>query len=50
MRLVQRRLLIKLDDKKAGTLDGVRMLFDRTRSQIGTILRDLEVSKAELKL
>lgn len=47
MRLVQRRLLVKLDDKKAGTLDGVRTLFERTQHQIAEIMRELEVNRGE---
>lgn len=50
MRLVQRRLLVKLDDKKAGTLEGVQVLFDRTQSQISSILRELEIIKTELDM
>lgn len=50
MRLVQRRLLVKLDDKKSGTLDGVLLLFERTQSEIAAIMRELGAIKSELAM
>lgn len=49
MRLIQRRLFIKLEDKKPGALDSVTMLYKYTHKQIIEILRNLEKNKTILQ-
>lgn len=44
MRLIQRRLFIKLEDKKPGALDSITMLFKSTQEQIVDTLKKLDKS------
>lgn len=48
MRLIQRRLFIKLEDKKPGALDSITMLFKSTQAQIVHTLRNLDKSRQSL--
>ena len=49
MRLIQRRLFVKLEDKKQGALDGIIMLYKLTQKQIIEILRNLETIRQKFK-
>lgn len=50
MRLVQRRFFVKVDDKKAGALTGISMLYMKTHQQIFTIIKEMEQSKRDLSV